>query len=342
MMEILHDLGAEPRLQSDGKIICKTICHGGDSHKLYYYEQSKTFYCFTRCETPYFDIYELISRVKNISIYDTISYLKRFIYIPNERDEDFYSVEELEDWEIISRWEHNSNSEAQKTTSDLIQYDEKTVQNLPSVRIPEWEKEGITPQALKDFNIKYNPSNESIIIPHYNMDNVLIGIRERTLIKEEEQYGKYKPVIFNGSMYNHPLSLNLFGINKNKQAIKTFKKAILCESEKSVLMYSSYFGQENNICLAICGSNISEYQINMLLSLGVEEIVVALDRQYKELNSEEHLKWVKKLKKIYNKYNNLITVTFILDKKNRLGYKMGPLDAGPEIFLQLFKERIFL
>ena len=41
--------------------------------------------------------------------------------------------------------------------------------------------------------ICYDPLNMGIVIPHYDIDNNLIGIRERTLIKEEEVFGKYKP-----------------------------------------------------------------------------------------------------------------------------------------------------
>ena len=48
------------------------------------------------------------------------------------------------------------------------------------------------------------------IIPHYDINNNLIGIRERTLIKENEVYGKYRPAYLNGKLYNHPLSFSLY------------------------------------------------------------------------------------------------------------------------------------
>ena len=40
--------------------------------------------------------------------------------------------------------------------------------------------------------IAYNPRTHGIVIPHYDINNELVGIRERTLVKEEEQFGKYK------------------------------------------------------------------------------------------------------------------------------------------------------
>ena len=46
MYDILEALGAEPEMK-DNSIVCKTICHGGNSHKLYYYCEQKLFHCYT-------------------------------------------------------------------------------------------------------------------------------------------------------------------------------------------------------------------------------------------------------------------------------------------------------
>ena len=36
-------------------------------------------------------------------------------------------------------------------------------------------------------------------------------------------------------------------------------------------------------------------------------------------------------------------ISFLFDREGKfLKYKMSPIDGGPEVFLQLFKERIFL
>lgn len=95
---------------------------------------------------------------------------------------------------------------------------------------------------------------------------------------EAEVYGKYRPIKINNQLYNHPLGLNLYGLNWNKQAIQKMKKVIVFESEKSVLKYATYFGWNNNISVACCGSNISSHQIQLLLDCGVEEIIIAFDR----------------------------------------------------------------
>ena len=61
MYELLVELGGEP-IQTGTVLLCKTICHGGDSHKLYYYDNTHLFRCYTGCETPTFDIFELVEK----------------------------------------------------------------------------------------------------------------------------------------------------------------------------------------------------------------------------------------------------------------------------------------
>jgi hypothetical protein len=174
------------------------------------------------------------------------------------------------------------------------------------------------------------------------MDGNLIGIRERTLIKEEEQYGKYKPAILGGNMYNHPLGFALYNLNFSKENIKSFQKAIVFEGEKSPLLYSSYFGLDNDISVAVCGSNLINHQVDLLISLGVKEIIVAFDKQFKEIGDEEFKRWTQKLTDIHRKYSPRVQISFMFDKWGLLGYKDSPIDKGMDIFLTLFKDRIIL
>ena len=58
-------LGGNPSPAMNGTFICDTICHneqGEGSHKLYYYDNSHGFHCYTNCD--YFDIFELVIKVK--------------------------------------------------------------------------------------------------------------------------------------------------------------------------------------------------------------------------------------------------------------------------------------
>ena len=188
--------------------------------------------------------------------------------------------------------------------------------------------------------IRYNPGSQGIIIPHFDINNNLVGIRERTLIKENETNGKYKPAILNAKMYNHPLAFNLYNINNSKENIKKIRKVIVFEGEKSCLLYASYFGIDSDISVACCGSSLSTFQINTLLSLGIDEMIIAFDKQYQEIGDEEFKSWIKKLKQISQKVRKFTQVSFIFDTEKILGYKDSPIDNGKDKFLYLLSNRL--
>lgn len=113
--------------------------------------------------------------------------------------------------------------------------------------------------------------------------------------------------------------------------------------EKSCLLYASLFGIENDISVAVCGSSLINYQVQLLLNLGVQEIIIAFDKQFQKPGDEEYKRWTKKLTDLHKKYSNLCQISFVFDKSGEdLGYKDSPIDKGAETFIKLFKERIRL
>ena len=347
------ELGGEPIREGD-KIVCKTICHCGNSHKLYYYDNTKLWRCYTDCGGDAFDIFELTRKVKsreepkidrentNWNLPEAIDLVARYFgFSENKRmsDADFMSAE---DWKILNNYDRIKDINITTQEVELKEYDNKILNNLPKPIILPWIKEGITKEVMDRNGICYDPKQNGIVIPHLDMKGRLIGIRERTLIKENEVYGKYRPARLNNQLYNHPLSFNLYNLNNSQNNIKTIKKAFVFEGEKSCLLYASYFGIENDLSVAVCGSSLINYQVQLLLSLGVEEIIIAFDKQFQEIGDDEWKKWTKKLKDLHKKYSSLVQVTFMFDKGNLLEYKMSPIDAGLEVFLQLFNERVTL
>ena len=64
-------LGGNPRmLPGETAFISRTICHEGNSHKLYYYANSQLFQCFTNC--GYFDVFGLIQTVTGVELIEAI------------------------------------------------------------------------------------------------------------------------------------------------------------------------------------------------------------------------------------------------------------------------------
>lgn len=113
--------------------------------------------------------------------------------------------------------------------------------------------------------------------------------------------------------------------------------------EKAVLQYISYFGLANNLCIAVCGSSLSKYQFQLLQDCGVKEIVIAFDKDFEDIDSEERVKVEEKLLKIYHKFGSMVNMSFLFDSEcNTLGYHSSPLDEGKDKFLYLFRNRVIL
>ena len=351
IFELLHEWGGDPEYTEAG-ITSSTICHnppGEGSRKLYYYANSGLFHCYTGCEEPSFDIFQLTMKVANIQfnrIYDlneAIRYVAyRFGIAGTFEEED--SGANAEDWKVLSNYDRIQEIEVKNLNVQLKEYDDDILSRLNyRVNISPWLKEGISQEAMNNAHIGFYPGGDQITIPHYDPDGRFIGLRGRTLCAEDaERYGKYRPIIINKQLYNHPLGMNLYNLNNSKNNIKTMGKVIVFESEKSCLLYQSYFGIDNDISVACCGSSLSIYQVQSLIDAGAKEIVVAFDRQFQRINDDEFKRLTVKLTKLHNKFKNDALISFIFDKNMITGYKDAPIDCGPEIFLKLFKERIIL
>ena len=334
-------------------IISATICHnppGEGSRKLYYYSNSSLFQCYTGgCEKSNFDIFELTIKIfsiqykKEIDLNTAIRWIaQKFGFSASIVDD----VEDrLEDWDILNNYDRIQEIDiGNNNIIQLKEYDKTILNNFNyNVKITPWLQEDISQETMTKAVIGYYPGGDQITIPHFDKDNRFIGLRGRTVCADEgERYGKYRPIRVNNQLYNHPLGLNLYGINWAKDTIKSMKKAIVYESEKSVLKQMSYFGIDNNISVACCGSSLSSYQVQLLLEMGAEEIIIAFDKQYEALNTIESKQWIKKLTSFHEKYKNNAVISFMFDKGNVLSYKSSPIDEGKDKFLFLFKERIIL
>lgn len=361
VFDLVSELGGEP-IMNNGYFTAQTICHnhiGDGSRKLYYYDNTKLFRCYTECNDV-FDIFELVMKVKNISqdkkirydengkevlddwmLFDAIQFVAIFFGFEPENQNFSIKHTELQDWDFFNKYEENSLLK-NKQIVELHIYDKKILKYLPRPRIIEWEQEGIKDEISYQYGICYDPHSNGIVIPHFDKEGQLIGIRERTLIKELEKNGKYKPAILNGVMYNHPLGFNLYNLNNSKDNIKNLQKVFIFESEKSCLKYASYFGIENDLSVAICGNSISNYQISLLKDLNVQEIIIALDKQYKAIGDEEWKRWTNKFYQIHNKYGKYFQISYMFDFDKYLDYKDSPIDEGKDVFISLYQNRIIL
>lgn len=151
------------------------------------------------------------------------------------------------------------------------------------------------------------------------------------------------PLYFCGKGYKHPLQFNLYGIYENQENIRRNKKIVLFEGEKAVMQCDSFF-PSNNFAVSLCGMNMSNYQRDLVLSLGVSEVFIALDKQYQnditnDAEQREYDKYIMRVKKIADRFVNYVNVYIIYDDEDILGYKDSPSDKGREVLMQLMKKK---
>ena len=335
VVTFLQSLGVEDiDIQSD-YLICPTICHNpldeAESMKLYYYDKTKNFHCYTECSEN-FNIIELYKRYMEINHYsvdywEAVEYIRQFL---TETDFDFQVEKKENKKEKIEKIDFIS----------LPSFNNHVLDCFINFNHPLWLKENISKEAMRQFNIKFSLSQNKIIIPHYDIDGKLIGIRARAIEEEDVARGKYMPILVGNTLYNHQLGFNLYGINENKKAIQLTKRAIIFEAEKSVLLSNSYF-DDFSTAVATCGSQLNRFQINLLTKkLGVNEITLAFDKEYDKPFSEKGRAYRQKLIEKCKKYEGLATFYYIFDEHGLLKEKDSPIDRGIETFETLFSKRI--
>lgn len=341
IISIVSSLSGGRFIEREKYIIFPTICHNEDSSsasmKLYYYKENKMFHCYTECGES-FNIFTLVEKALRIQNYlgGNFSFKDVLKYCLTHSD---YKGTVKEPQSV--KYRREIDKYRRKNRELEIKTYNKNLINMFSQSYPkEWVDEGISAAAMDKFNIRYSISQKKIIIPHYNINGDLIGIRGRALDPVEiELCGKYRPVKIEDTLYAHPLSQNLYGLDLNKAAIDKTKKVIVYEAEKSVLMHESYFKENNSV--AICGSNFNKMQLELILkNTQANEIILALDRDYIFAGDKDGQKCYKKNLDIVKKYSLYTNISFIFDNNHLLGYKDSPIDKGKDIFNTLYANRI--
>lgn len=333
VIRLMQKLGANRWEDKGSHIIFPTICHNVDadeaSMKLYFYKDTKLFVCYTSCG--------------NMSIFKFLKHYYEERQISYDWYEDIYKVildcsNFREEAFKIEKYRSLKETLTPRKEIALPSYSEKVLDCFVKQYPPEWLADGISKETMDKFNISYSISQNKIIIPHYDVNGNLVGIRGRALNEwEVENVGKYMPVQIEQVWYKHPLSMNLYGLNYTKQAIKERGICYVFESEKSVLQMESF--NQDNCAVAVCGSQFNKFQLNLLLKeCRPQEIVICFDKE--ELPGED--KYFNKLYNMCKKYVNYGKFSFIYDKQKLLGLKDSPTDRGEEVFEQLLKRRVYV
>lgn len=337
---ILIQFNVEAVAETADTVIFPTCCHNleGGSPKLYYYKNTKLFHCYTECAET-FDIFTLLQKMKRlrgeeISLKEAISLCDLDASYIKIEDRNFSCIEDIKYMQRL-----NNSYIPDLVNSDFKIYDNKILKkfSFDYAGLMPWIQEGISIEALQKFNIKYDSYRNAIVIPNFDYEGKLIGIRERFLNPQDVEKGKYRPLYDNGILYNHPTGRTFYGIYENHKTIEKKKMCVIFEGEKSTLLYGTIFGVNNNIALATLGQNITQDHIQHLLKMGVCSVILAYDtdyEDYKQLREVEN-KYIEKAKILAPYFN----VSILMDYDFLLPYKSSPIEGGQEIFNKILKNR---
>jgi len=349
ILNILADFNITPYKTKDNEIWFTTVCHGGDSHKLCYFRDSKTFYCYTNC--GFMNIFSFLMKIIHGEFTDALKLVAKELGINNR-----YGFNT-----------QNYNKDIRKEFSTINKYlsirrkKHKKLINLPKINNPNilnyfennvfyqgWIDEGISISTMQKFGISWYESRKSIIIPHKNINGEIVGIRRRSLL-EEDKDNKYMPLILEGEVYSHSLNMNFYGLWEHLKGIKKFKKVLIVESEKSCMLSQEYYGDDAFV-IATCGFNISNWHRNLLLKLEVREVILGFDKDFKILefneydeDDPEYLKfqrYVNRINSLAQKFTPFFTTYVLWDLDGVLDIKQSPLDRGKKILEYLMKHKI--
>lgn len=341
IIEIMLELGFDyPSSSSNGEMIFNSLCHGdGLKHKLYCYpnEDSHTFYCYICLFKG--NICDLIIHMKQTSFEEAFKMIRKIGGFTHQAEvkQGFGSIPIITDdyWKLLSACRTRK-----KITPILPIYRENVLGLFTKEYHISWLQDYISINAMEKYGIGYYLPQNAIIIPHRDIYGNLVGIRKRNLDEDTVANGfKYMPIKIEKIEYKHPLAFNMFGIYENQSNIKKLKKVCIFESEKSVLQIESYYGR-NNWSLAMCGSTLSNTQRDLILSLGVEEVILCVDKDWETKDDNKYKIFKKKYMKIAQKlapFVNFYIVEKGMDKE--LGLKESPSDRGKEVFEILLKQK---
>lgn len=184
-----------------------------------------------------------------------------------------------------------------------------------------WLDEGITLDALKFFQVRYDAFSDRIVHPIRNMNGDIINVCGRTLdpdykAKKLRKYTYFKPL---GTLDT------IYGAFENREDIQKKKEIVLFEGAKSV-MKARGWGIRN--CGAVLTSHVNDAQFAILIKMGVR-VVFALDADV-DVREDRNVMRLKS-------YTN---VSWVTDWEGLLEPKDSPVDKGEDIFKHLYEQRI--
>lgn len=195
----------------------------------------------------------------------------------------------------------------------------------------QWLDEGITEEAMRFFEIRFDAASSRIVYPVRDTSGALIGVKGRSTFSSDEckalGIAKYM------NYYEIGTADFLQGLDKTLPYVQDVGEIILFEGIKSTM---KAFGWGIKNTAAVESHCINDFQLKLLISLGVD-VTVAFDS---DVSFDD--KANKSLRKALDTLGRFTNVYVVEDKANLLGgadAKKSPVDCGEIVWRQLYSER---
>lgn len=240
--------------------------HGGDNKNGFSWSYGKgIFKCWTNnCSDFGSDVFALISQLRGLSFYESINYLVDLLDI--NIDDVQISKEALENMHYIRMAKLQAVAKENVISNDILD-------NLDCAVDYVLKDRGFSPEIIKRYEPKFGDNviiphtNGRIVYPVRNIDGGIVGFTCRA-IREDTDLSKWmNSEDFEKENY-------LFNLNHAQQHIKEDGIIIVTEGLSDVLAFEN---SEIENSVGVLGDQLSDRQINLILSSGAFNVILAFD-----------------------------------------------------------------
>ena len=339
--QIMQALGIPSYSENSTQIVYYTGDKNVDSYKgspkLYFYKDTSIYVGMTAGRS-----YDIISLVQTrlALLKQPCSFLDACQFILDTTNINPDSINRVKkeghvyDWSNLERF-----IKVRKYGNQLSEYNRNIIDTLPPLYPQAWIDEGISEETMDKYQIRYYERCNQTVIPCFDDEARLVGVRVRNWDKDRVEQAKYMPLVtLDGQCYKFNTNQVFYGINYNKPEIERTGKVIIVESEKAVMKLDTYMGR-HNIALGMYGSNLGIQRRNQLLKMGVNTVSYVVDNDFIGQDHEFFEQWREKIRHFIKLWDGFCRVEIVWDNLGLLGPKENATDRTKEVWEQLWENR---
>lgn len=321
-------------------------CYSGDRHKnsydggtnLVFYPGTKIFTSFSAGRS--YDCISLVQTRLNL-LGQTCSFLDACNWILEKTGLDPTKITKpltnthVYDWSELERFVR-----VRKYGNQLPEYNRNIIDTLPPLYPQAWIDEGISEETMVKYQIRYYERCNQTVIPCFDDEARLIGVRVRNWDKDRIEQAKYMPLItLDGQCYKFNTNQVFYGINYNKPMIEQTGEVWLGESEKFVLKCDVFYGAKS-CALGMFGHQLGLQRRNQLIKMGVKKVVVVPDHDFIGQDDVFFEEWCKSVRRLCDMFKGYCQIDIAWDDSDELlGPKENAADRDKETWDKLWESR---